>query len=96
MISAAVTEAAVVAGMASIQMEGRPDVMWILARRFVELRRPVAVLPGEVLLVGAAGDVALPAVPSVELRFSLADLPDDLELAADKIVRQLADRGFTA
>ena len=36
-------------------MEGKPEVLWLLARRLAECGHPVAVLPAQVLLVGPAG-----------------------------------------
>ena len=96
MIETAIADTAMAASSASIQIEGRPDVLWILARRLAEEGHPVAVLPGEVLLVGAVGDTTVPAVPSLELRFLAAELPAELSMAADKILQRLADQGITA
>ena len=64
-------------------------------REMFALSDAVAVLPGEVLFVGAVGDPMPPPVPSMELRYSAADLPSESGAAVDKIVQMLAHQGIT-
>jgi sulfate adenylyltransferase large subunit len=81
---------------AAVSIEGRPDVLWLLARRLAERGHPVAVLPAQVLLVGPAGTESLPAAHAAELRFPAQDLAEDAGSAAEHIFQELARRGITA
>jgi hypothetical protein len=71
-------------------------VLWLLTRRLAERGHPVAVLPTQVLLVGPAGAASLPSAPSVEIRFTPAELAENPASAADQIFQELVRRGVTA
>ena len=81
---------------ASVSIEGKPEVLWLLTRRLAERGHPVAVLPTQVLLVGPAGAASLPSAPSVEIRFTPAELAENPASAADQIFQELVRRGVTA
>ena len=81
---------------ASVSMEGRPDVLWTLARQMVDRGHAVAVLPGGMLLVGPAGSTSPPSTPAVEIRFVSADLAENPASATDQILQELVRRGLTA
>ena len=74
---------------ASVSIEGNPEVFWLLARRLVESGHPVAMVSGQVLLVGPAGATVAPSAPSVELCFTRAH-------AMDEILQELVRCGVTA
>ena len=69
----------------SISIEGKPEVLWLLARRLMESGHPVAVLPSGRLLAGPAGAESAPAAASVELHFTSDDLADNPGSATDRI-----------
>jgi sulfate adenylyltransferase large subunit len=94
--SAAAESADGVPQTASVSIEGRPDVLWLLARRLAEKGHPVAVLRGAVLLVGAAGAASVPSTASVEFHVNGADLAENPSSAADGIAQDLVRRGITA
>jgi hypothetical protein len=54
------------------------------------------VLPAQVLLVGPAGAASAPSAPSVEIRFTPAELAENPASAADRIFQELVRRGVTA
>ena len=58
MIDSVETGAAEGAGSASLSIEGRPEVLWTLARMLADRGHPVSILPPEVLLIGPVGSVA--------------------------------------
>jgi sulfate adenylyltransferase subunit 1 (EFTu-like GTPase family) len=97
MIESAASEAADgIPRTVSVSIVGKPEVLWLLARRLAESGHPVAVVPAQVLLVGPAGAASVPAAPSVELLFTAADLPENPASATDQIFQELVRRGVTA
>ena len=96
MIESAASEADGIPRTVSVSIEGKPEVLWLLARRLAESGHPVAVLPAQVLLVGPAGAASMPAAPSVELLFTAADLAENPTSATDQIFQELVRRGVTA
>ena len=96
MIESVETGAAEGAGSASLSIEGRPEVLWTLARMLADRGHPVSILPPEVLLIGPVGSVAPPSTSAVEFRFTKEDLAPGLSDAADQIFRQLVRQGITA
>jgi sulfate adenylyltransferase large subunit len=94
--SAAADAAEGVSQNASVSIEGRPEVFWLLARRLAEKGHPLAVLPGGVLLVGPAGATSVPSSSSVEIHVATADLAENPSSAAGQILQDLVRRGITA
>ena len=90
MIEAAVEETVeAIPHTASVSLAGQPEALWRLARRVAEAGHPIAVLPGEVLLIGPAGTSSTPTAPTVELSFTPAD-------SVDGIFQELLRRGVVA
>jgi sulfate adenylyltransferase large subunit len=81
---------------ASVAIEGAPEVVWRLARRLAEKGHPLALLPGQALLVGPAGGTGAPSAASVEFRFTAGALGEDPGRAAEQILQELVQRGVTA
>ena len=96
MIESAAETADGVPRTASVSLAGKPEVVWLLARRLVENGHAVAVLPEQVLLVGSVGAASLPSLASVEIHFTPADLAENPASAADQIFQELVRRGVTA
>ena len=94
--SAAAETADGVPQTASVSIEGKQEVLWLLARRLVALGHAIAVLPADVLLVGPAGATAVPSTPTVEFRITASDLAENPSSAADQIFQDLVRRGITA
>jgi sulfate adenylyltransferase large subunit len=94
--SAAAQTGAGVSLTASIAVEGHLEAFWLLARLLVGKGHPVALLPGQVVMVGPPGDTAVPSAASVELRFTAAELAENPASAADQILHELVRRGVTA
>jgi sulfate adenylyltransferase large subunit len=76
---------------AAIDIEGNPDVLWLLARRLVERGHRVAVISNQLLQLGPGG-----GLPVVELSFTPSTLADDSERAVDEILQELTRRGVIA
>jgi sulfate adenylyltransferase large subunit len=93
--SAAVEAGAGIPLTASIVIEGNSEVVWLLARLLVGKGHPVALLPGQIVVVGPPGEPAAPSAASVEFRFTAAELPENPASAAEQILRELVRRGVT-